>query len=143
MCGCNLKPKTKMKLNKIDFGRAAMKTVAVGGSAFGTRLLSQKVLPNMNPIVKNVALVFLGAMVPAVFAPKNNLAQDVGAGAIAAGAIGIGEQLTNNAGGSESVQGVGNNAYVIEEDYMQVSDNVGDSVGEEDTLTGVDDDVLV
>jgi len=109
---------------RINFGQIAMKAAGLGAGAVAGKLVVTKVAPNMNPAIKNAALVVLGAVGPGFLGRRNQLFEKIGDGMIAVGVQGL------VGGFVPALAGIG-------EEYLEDFDT---SIGEEDEYVYGDDD---
>ncbi len=142
-------------MKKFDFKRIGLRIAGVtAGAAAGT--LANKPLVNMNPKLRGVIKIGIGAILPEL-APKGDFLKDVGAGIIATGAVdllgafapalvsgldGIGEVGET---ASDFVNGIGADDMVNgSEDYL-ITESVNgtdDAMGTDDEVIGTNDDAM-
>lgn len=133
-------------MGKIKIQEIAVKAVAVGAGAV-VASMSDKFTGNLNPKVRSIGKIMIGAILPALM-PKSKILADASTGFIAVGAV----DLMKTFQGGE-VSGVGENDFVsyvgaplMDEDHMSGADDfvAGDDdyvAGDDDYVAGDDDDV--
>ena len=111
-------------MSKINFKEMATRLAGNSVGAVGGRVLSKKVLGNLSPTVKGLAMIALGSFGPA-FAGKSGkgFIGDVGAGLTAAGAIELGEAFmpTLFEPSAPPVAGIGDEATWAEDNFENVA----------------------
>ena len=109
---------------KFDFKRIGMKVAGVGAGAIVGKI-ADKPLANMNPKLRSVLKIGIGAILPEL-APKSILIDNAGAGLLAIGAADLFDSIVNKPvsglGGPDEL-GLGNaEDYIIEESSMSGND---------------------
>lgn len=133
-------------MGKIKIQEIAIKTVAVGAGAVAANL-SDRFTGNMNPKVRAIGKIMIGAILPALI-PKSKVLGDAAAGFTAVGAV----DLMKSFQGAENVSGANDDfvsyvgAPLMDEDHMSGADDfvAGDDdyvAGDDDYVAGDDDDV--
>ena len=117
---------------KIDFAKIGMKAVGLGAGGIATKLVD-KIVPNLNPKIRSIAKVVVGAIAPPFIAPRNLLVEHIGDGMITAGVMELaGDLIPGLAGFDDSI----GDEYVIDEDYA----NQGVSGEQDDALGSINDE---
>lgn len=133
-------------MGKIKIQEIAVKAVAVGAGAV-VASMSDKFTGNLNPKVRSIGKIMIGAILPALM-PKSKILADASTGFIAVGAVDLMKTFQGGAvSGSDDdfVSYVG--APLIDEDHMSGADDdyvAGDDdyvAGDDDYVAGDDDDV--
>lgn len=126
---------------KFDFKRIGMKVAGVGVGAVAGKI-ADKPMANMNPKLRGIIKVGVGAVVPELM-PKNEFIGAVGAGILAIGASDLYDSFTGKTGAPVSGIGVypdnalgspSDTALGATEDYQMT-----EMSGTEDYVTGIGD----
>jgi hypothetical protein len=109
---------------KFNVKEIAIKTAGISAGAVAAKF-ADKLVPNLNPKIKGIGKVVIGAALPA-FMAKNKFVENVGAGFIAVGAVELAEAfLPAIAGTNENpMAGIYGEAIRIDEDYEDHEDSV-------------------
>lgn len=130
--------------SKFDFKRIGMKAVGVGGGAVAGEF-ANKLLANMNPMLRGGLKMAAGAILPEVIPMKDKtLVDSLGSGIIASGAI----DIYNNLGRGAAASGIGDDLdQFVEEDYVTDITGIDDALFvsgyEENPISGNDDDDII
>lgn len=116
---------------KIDFAKIGMKALGLGVGGVATKLVD-KIVPNLNPKIRSIAKVAVGALAPPFIAPRSPLVEHIGDGMITAGVMELaGDLIPGLAGFDDSI----GDEYIIDEDYAAS----GVSGEADDALGGIED----
>jgi hypothetical protein len=114
--------------------------VKAGGVTAGAVLakVSNRFLGTLNPKLRAVGKIVIGAVVPAVM-PKSKIADHVGTGVMAVGAAELFEEFvpSNVAGNDGVMNGAVGAPVTIDEDFVSGPDDDMD-----DEVSGADDDIM-
>ena len=114
---------------KLNYSKLVSVAVGTGAGAVGARVLSKKALSKVNPVLRGVGLVAVGAFGPSVL--KMPSMEHVGHGVIAAGAIELAEKFVPAA-----VSGIGE--FDEDEDIELADDGFID-----DPINGLEDEQVI
>ena len=119
---------------KFDFKRIGMKVVGVGAGAVVGKI-ADKPLANMNPKLRSIIKIGVGAVLPELI--KSEFVSSIGAGVLAVGAADLYDSMVNK---TPPVQGVGevyDTAVGTTEDYLITEPMNGVGENPEDVLAGL------
>lgn len=109
---------------KLNFAKIGTKAAGLAVGGVGAKFLVNKVAPNLDPKLKNIGAVVMGALLPEFLGPRSPFMQDVGNGMMTIGGVGlVGGFVPALAG--------------VDDDY---DDDFDDSIGDENEYTVDDDD---
>ena len=117
---------------KLDFAKIGMKAVGLGAGGVATKVID-RILPNLNPKIRAIAKVAIGALAPPFIAPRSQLVEHIGDGMITAGVMELAGSLIPGLAGFDDTIG---DEYIIDEDYS----TAGVGADEDDALGGIDND---
>jgi hypothetical protein len=120
---------------KFDFKRIGMKVVGVGAGAVVGKI-ADKPLANMNPKLRAIIKIGVGAVLPELV--KSEFVGSIGAGVLAVGAADLFDNMVNK---TAPVQGLGE-AYdtaIGAEDYQVTESMNGIGADPEEVLAGLGD----
>jgi hypothetical protein len=121
---------------KFDFKRIGMKVVGVGAGAVVGKI-ADKPLANMNPKLRSIIKIGVGAVVPELV--KSEFVGSIGAGILAVGAADLYDSMVNKTT-TAPVQGVGevyDTAVGSDEDYIITEQMTGVGENPDDVLAGL------
>lgn len=112
---------------KINFKKVASRVAGVAAGTVAGDIAAARVAPNMNPIIKGVALIAVGAMMPEFAGKKGGeLVQGLGDGIVASGARVLGQRFLPGmyaTAPAEQVSGIGadeERAFITDEGFSNL-----------------------
>lgn len=102
-------------MKKLNFKQIGMRAAGAATGGVGGELLNT-MLPNMKPMVRGIAKMALGVVVPEL-APKSKFADAAGIGLAASGSVDVYNSITKKSSSGTGVQGVDGSEYEVDNDY--------------------------
>lgn len=100
-------------MKKLNFKQIGMRAAGAAAGGVGGEFLN-KLLPNMKPMIRGIAKMAIGVVVPEL-APKSKFADAAGVGLAASGSVDLFNAIANKT--STGVQGIEGEEYSVDQDY--------------------------